>query len=180
MKSKQAHREDVTTPCQRESQQGRDRRYSRDGCLGPDGPRKYHARAQPHSSPTSCAWKLYSSEYCSFPRPICSGPSSRSSISGWTCSREQHNPQGGVSNSQVCPHAWMGPPALFPAHGDLSPWGLSAYVPAVCPGTMHCADQDAPKMRFKGAIPPGNPIYNQSHCSGDQGERRAVQGKPPC
>jgi len=67
--------------------------------------REDHARAKTFpccataaSIPTSCARKLYSREYCSFPRPVCAAPCSRSSISGWTCGREQHYPQDTLSH----------------------------------------------------------------------------------
>lgn len=68
----------------------------------------FPCRATAASIPTSCARKLYSREYCSFPRLVCSTPGSRSSISGWTCSREQHYTQDVLSH--IPGHAVLPPP----------------------------------------------------------------------
>lgn len=54
---------------------------------------------------TSCMRKLYSREYCSFPRCFCSTARSRSSISGWTCGREQHSAMSLTCRAPTMPGA---------------------------------------------------------------------------
>lgn len=58
---------------------------------------------------------------------------------------------------------------------------LSAHVSAVCPGTMHRADQDALKMRFKRAPLQKSQVVHLQPVPllWGPGGRWAAQGKPP-